>query len=266
MDIRRLYDEGIEGWDHAASGYITGYLIVVACCVCVGLLLAKGAQRFSETKHLVVLLGCNAGAFGFGGATHHMLDVYYNRGEAMGTAWGEDNSGWMFAWLLTSLAAPGAMALVALAFSIATCAKEARYSKIAFCIVYGFGTVIALAELVIFVTGNMGLSGTLSVVVSIFAGLIATGLSVVDIAKSGFMGWRVLFALGSVHYFLAFFFLAFLVPGSCTEVNYRDDCPFPYEFNQHALFHIIVIISIVCLFLAVSMKGMAGDSVDQCAG
>merc|ERR1719410_1191995 len=37
-------------------------------------------------------------SFLFGGLAHHALDIYYQRGEIPGFAWGDENSGWMYLW------------------------------------------------------------------------------------------------------------------------------------------------------------------------
>lgn len=66
---------------------------------------------------------------------------------------------------------------------------------------------------------------------------------------------------------MAFVFVSVLTPGSCRKVgDEREGCPFPEAFNHNAIFHVIIILSIVLLFLGVVAREETDHKDDLLTG
>jgi len=245
---RRLYDPGFEAWDHSASGYITDYMIAIECLVFAIHVLMKMKTR-TGAKHFIVYAILAAIAFGAKGLAHHMLDIYYQNGEVMHHEWGEANAGWMYPWLVTSLIPIAAAASAAEAFEFTLCG----HISCIYVMLYTIGSLVSLYEVWGLVNEQTGTSGMWTAFVSIAFGLVGLIFALLGMRQFGADRNRVLVGCGSFSWLLAFVFYKFLVPDVCRAVSEekREDCPFPPEFNDNAVFHVIIIVAVTCSYLAV---------------
>lgn len=245
MSLRRLYGAGFEGWDHSPAGYYTDYVISVECVI-LAVLVFMGKKEHSSAKNFMAFACLTAIAFGGGGVAHHMMDVYFHRGEAMHHKWGQPNSGWMYPWLLTGLSATAASAAAAVSFSFTSCGDKSW----AYVVLYVLGSLIALYEVKGLADENTASSGVIAGLVGMAFGFLALVFAAVGAFQSFQKG--VLFAgVGSLFWFFSMLFVSLLVPASCRTVgDDREGCPFPEAFNQNAVFHVIVMISVAFFYLA----------------
>lgn len=257
-----LYDPGFEDWDHLPAGYRTDYLIALVALVCAAVTLQRSSQAASAdpaVRPFLIFASMLALAFGGGGVTHHMLDVYFKKGETMGRTWNEANSGWMYPWLVTSLIGIASAATVLIAFS-RTSFAGGQYTNWVNMGAYGLGGLAMGYEVYLMVVGNIDMTGMVVSMVTLAFGLPSLVLVAVGVYQKGKEHGTIFVAGGEALWLFGFCFLIFLVPDACKKAgSYREGCPFPEAFNQNAIFHSIIIFSVL-LFFAATQQGSTKGS------
>jgi len=251
--IRKLYDPGFEYWGHSPAGYWTDYLIALVALICVEVTWQRSSQAAADPavrRPFVVFAFMVALAYGGGGVAHHMLDVYFKNYETMGRTWNEANSGWMYPWLLTSLTGIASAATVLIAFSCTSFAGG-QYTLWVNIGAYGLGGLIMGYEIYLMVDENIEMTGMAVSMVTLAFGLPSLVLVAVGVYQKGKEPGTIFVAGGEAFWLFGFCFLGFLVPDACKKVGSdREGCPFPEAFNQNAIFHIIILLSVLLFFAA----------------
>lgn len=231
--------------------------------ICLTVFWLKDCSR--SAKHFVAFAAI-AAVYMFGaGLEHHLLDIYFHRGEAMGTKWGDKNAGWMFAWLLVSFNALGKSALLAMAVSFTECGNVvSKVAIVSYVFAYGAVAVTVVLEVVILIGENTDFTGTIGTYMSIVALFTSLVVAAVEMFKTKADFKNGCFTAGMSLMLASYTFIAFMIPKPCREVV-RKDCLFPDDFNHNALFHVGIIFANLVLFAALATRSNHVQT-DGCAG
>lgn len=230
----RILSNFEDGWGHSVAGYVTDYVILVTCFVLLFVSSSKVGFQSNDGKQLFAYLLLTALAFGLGGVAHHMIDTYYASGDTMGKAWGDDNSNWMYAWLLAMVSSGlsgGALPSLAFSFSKAPSFMGA--------IAYGLGVLVAGYEFYIFVFTADGIltTGTYQGYYVMLGTFIALITFLVSCSLHCFTG-AVLLMSG--------FVVLVTAPAGCSKHGEeRVGCPYPANFNHNAVFHVFITLGVI---------------------
>lgn len=224
---RQLYDEGFAGYGHSVAGYATDYMITVTCAICISFMVLKGQVTTPCAVELLVLLALMGIASGTGGAAHHLMDTYFNRGEVMGRTWSSENSGWMYFWTLATIsssmvsASLGAFALV---FIRAVSKEESVTSSVRLAqVLYALGAMGGAYEAYLMLiqedTMTSGTTPAYLGVVGALVGIVAiyVGMTTKDSARNPLdspRGYKRLLA-GMLFMLGAILFVGFGIPEIC---------------------------------------------------
>eukprot|EP00435_Cladocopium_sp_Y103_P014086 s1720_g3.t1 len=219
-------------WDTSVAGWATDYVITLACVVCGAVaLLQRSAGKEAMFLTLLITTGFS---FGIGGVAHMLLFFVEESGEVCGSAFSEDNSGWMYPWLLSLI--PAAFSPAALA---SMAAREGRFGFgwIIVVTVFLLAIIITIVEVAIFFA-RLEVSGLVAGPWIVAASVLALVLFLVAGLRSGFSRAVVYGVLSATMYMLGA--LAFLLLGG--EL-------LPDAFNANAVFHVLVFLMVVFAFL-----------------
>eukprot|EP00929_Paragymnodinium_shiwhaense_P008279 TRINITY_DN112227_c0_g1_i1.p1 TRINITY_DN112227_c0_g1~~TRINITY_DN112227_c0_g1_i1.p1 ORF type:complete len:275 (-),score=29.14 TRINITY_DN112227_c0_g1_i1:547-1371(-) len=247
--LRLLYTEGFEGWDYFWAGILTDYLLVVVCMVMFQVTRSKDKGSASLRNTHLAFLMATAVTYGFGGAAHHVLNIYHSRGGVQGLEWGDENSSWMLPWIGATVASCFAAALLfALTFEVLS--LPVWTSIPGFLVAFH----IAVYEVyVLFCTEN----GTVdtSVVAGFFGSFAALACTLAHAVGLCTARSSIALLVGNVFQLLAFGVVMLVTPSSCREVGAaREGCPFPEQFNHNAVFHVLLIIATGIISVGVQQK------------
>lgn len=252
--LRLLYTQGFEGWDYSWAGILTDYLIVLTCATVFAFTGYRGKVSNRLRNLLFAFLISTGLTYGFGGAAHHLINIYFHSGTYMGRQWGDENSGWMIPWIIGVVAMGfAAAALFALTFEILSLPAWASLPALLAAVGIGIYEVYVL-----FGTDTGFDNSSYAVALfSTFASLVCTVAHAVGLCVK--RSNRALL-LGTFLQLLGFLLLL-VAPASCTKANAaREGCPFPKDFNQNALFHVALAIATYVISLGVWQMRADGQS------
>lgn len=213
------------------AGWASDYAITLACIVCGAVVLL---QRSASKEVLFLSLLITTGwSFGVGGIAHMMLFFVQESGEACGSAFSEENSGWMYAWLaslITAAFSPAALACMA--------ARDCRFDLgwIIEVIVILLAVIMTIVEVALFFS-RLEVSGLAVGMWFLACSIFALVLFLVGGLRSGFSQTVVYGILSATMYM--FGSLSFLLLGGTL----------PDAFNSIAVFHVLVFLMVVFAFL-----------------
>lgn len=259
---RLLYEDGFEGWDISMATVWTDYVILVVGLLCAGLVY-KGYKDTWQSLEAVsasfVLFSlCEGICYGFGGVSHHMLASYFQDGAVMSKSWGEGSWEWMITWVLAMVFGPLATAF---GFGMALSYAEVgvgciRFTKVLGCLVTAWEVAMCIV--------SIDKSGTIALFWSLFSAAVSLGVIFRNGAQVGGI-WLV--AAGWLSR-IAAYLLVLTVPPACkggetvaietdSGTLYRNvpgECMYSRDFNHNAIFHVLIALSLVFIFIGVDTK------------
>jgi len=262
---RQLHHEGFEDWGHTVAGYMTDYAVFAVCSASFGYMLARIKRPYDAVHKLfLVFLASQGVSFLCGGVAHHMLDLYASRGEVMGRAWSDSNSGWMFPWIYAVALSPiSSGTMVAMVFIFSKWPMWMASVSIA------VSAIPSCREIAFFISGELDSSGMASAVWAV----IASGLSLL-VLLVGIRGrpkkeayWSrdadvgAVPLLAGVSSVCTAWGLIHGVPASCSRVGEaREGCPFPVEFNHNAIFHTLLVSALLLICLGMRLRTLSSSA------
>eukprot|EP00929_Paragymnodinium_shiwhaense_P013512 TRINITY_DN121361_c0_g1_i1.p1 TRINITY_DN121361_c0_g1~~TRINITY_DN121361_c0_g1_i1.p1 ORF type:complete len:286 (-),score=16.83 TRINITY_DN121361_c0_g1_i1:581-1438(-) len=252
--LRQLFSEGFGEWDYYWGGIITDYVLGLVCVVLFALTLVSCRQKDKPppvTRNLqIALLGFTASTFvsyGIGGISHHILNGLHSQGEVMGQRWGDEHSEWMIPWAMGfvggSFSASFFLSIIFAAMSFS------RWIHVP-CLLLAFCVSVCEAYLLFGTDVGFDMSGYIAGLWGVVSAFISTTVLVVDQFTTKSAGALLLVA--ALAQLCTYVFRGVGVPASCTESGEaRAGCPYPMEFNQNAIFHVLLTIAALVTSLAV---------------
>jgi len=253
-------DPSFDGYDFSTAGWVTDYLIFMIGVVCGSVVLwlprkqnARIPSKIEVTFSLFSFV--TALTFLFGGIAHMMIGWHAASGVQLGKQWDTEHSGWMFFWLPAVFLMPIAAASN-LSFMFAACDLE----DWALAVAYAFGLCVGLAEGVLLsdepLLAYSGLPAALLFLISSSTITVMAGVKAMHNKEKGMGMWMVMAA--NILFFLGWVIVSFAPSGCRRYSETKRDCPYPNDFNQNAIFHVIIIVAVVTEFFGV--KGVADKS------
>jgi len=225
------------GLEHSYSSYVTDYLIFATGLCCFFWTSAKFAWGAGKTMGtLSVFLLMQSLAFGFGGAAHHMLDIYTRTGEAAGQSWSQARSLWMYFWFGSVLfSCMGSAATMALTFAFSAWPVW----TLVFAYIAGAG-VAAYEALVLgfwqsFLNGDSVCSSA-SLVFILFSTVVLAG----GVVQKGASNGQALHLFGTIVALIGWMLFTFVPKSS-----------FPTSLNRTSTFHLFIHMSMIFVSMAV---------------
>jgi len=257
------FHNSFDSFGFSSAGIVTDYAISLVSIICAGVAysLREKAQQKEDHEapggitvklYMTFCLFASAAAvtFFFGGLGHMLIAVYANGSGALGKQWGSANSQWMYAWVLAVFFMP-VTALANLAIMLAAYDK----GKLALAVAYALGLCIGAVEAVLMSSVSLltTYSGAPSAALFLLSGCICIVMACIKAIRErkekGVGMWVVM--VGNILICLGWLVVG-LAPAGCTKYSQAvRDCPYPNEFNQNAVFHIIIIAAVVTQFFGV---------------
>jgi len=253
-------DPSFDGYDFSTSGWVTDYLIFMVGVVCGSVVLwlprkqnARIPLNIEVTFSLFSFV--TALTFLFGGIAHMMIGWHAASGVQLGKQWDAEHSGWMYFWLPAVFLMPIAAA-ANLSFMFAARDLEDWVLAVA----YALGLCVGVAEVVFLSDESLlaysGLPAALLFLISSSTVTVMAGVKAMHNKKKRMGMWMVMAA--NILLFLAWVIVSFAPSGCRRYSETKRDCPYPNDFNQNAIFHVIIIVAVVTEFFGV--KGVADKS------
>lgn len=255
---RRLYGIGSWFWDTQPSTFLTSYLAMVTGLGC-GVLIhlqyrgerGSWAGLYAQSASMCMF---QALGFGFTGMTFNALSAYREDDTVIGTTLGEAHSSWTLAWFAAMCCLP-------------FCAASNLGSAIAFCgastwlpdslravqVAWGIAFLVALGEVYLFCTDQLESTSRAQVL----WGMVASGLACLLVPLNGLdkagAGW----IFGGVAMRTCGFLVWQFAPEGCRAAkDHRAGCPFPEEFNHHAISNCLIAFSVLPIYYGVIRKSV----------
>lgn len=220
-----------ELWDTSVAGWASDYAITLACIVAGAV---APLQRSASKEVLFLTLIITTGlSFGISGFAHMMLFFVQESGEVCGSAFSEENSGWMYAWLLGLI--PAAFSPAALA-SMAARGARFDFGWIIVVSVILLAVIVTIVEVALFFS-RLEVSGLVVGTWFVAASGFALVLFLVDGLRNSFSPAVVYGILSATMYMFGALSLLLLAGA------------LPDAFNANAVFHVLVFLMVVFAFL-----------------
>lgn len=220
-----------ELWDTSVAGWASDYAITLACIVAGAVaLLQRSASKEVLFLTLIITTGLS---FGISGFAHMMLFFVQESGEVCGSAFSEENSGWMYAWLLGLI--PAAFSPAALA-SMAARGARFDFGWIIVVSVILLAVIVTIVEVALFFS-RLEVSGLVVGTWFVAASGFALVLFLVDGLRNSFSPAVVYGILSATMYMFGALSLLLLAGA------------LPDAFNANAVFHVLVFLMVVFAFL-----------------
>lgn len=259
-DYIKQYHEnpiGYEGWDHRAFSWVSSLIVAavsLVLCIFSFCKSTSGAQGLRSFTGSMFWSGLTLGI------AMKLLDDIYDNGGVIGTNWQGTESLYMYFWaaamVSTSLAMAGMIhtAVVPVASGAQQCNEAV--GGILTAIAYLAGLAIAIYDVYTFrAEGKINDAQRALVLWGFAASVISIVVNILCFFGLGGEGCchlqRILMMVGNVAMGLGFVLIAFS-PEECRKNGEaREGCPWPEEFNQNQMFHILQFVAVVFISLSV---------------
>eukprot|EP00429_Kryptoperidinium_foliaceum_P088684 CAMPEP_0176187858 /NCGR_PEP_ID=MMETSP0121_2-20121125/2616_1 /TAXON_ID=160619 /ORGANISM="Kryptoperidinium foliaceum, Strain CCMP 1326" /LENGTH=271 /DNA_ID=CAMNT_0017526415 /DNA_START=17 /DNA_END=832 /DNA_ORIENTATION=+ len=251
-------------WDTNASTYVSAYMVMVVGVLCAALAWKaygrKGADLFSLEVHFSLFSLLEGLAFGFAGIAQQTIAHDHWQGILISRRPFAPHSEWLAAWALAMVAAPLASGclLGALCAHARAASAWTRWAAI-------LSVLVALVDLYLCAV-SVDLAGRAAMAWGLAASLLALALS----APGGREATAMI--VGCSVRAGAYLVLVFAPPGCWSSGN---DCPFPAEFSQLAVFNSLSVVAIAFIYAGTAEKmraaqpylpALSGDGPRRCCG
>jgi len=227
--------------DTSQSEWVTDLVLAIVCIVLLlGTLTAKG--RASPMGECLLLLLFTFLAYACAGASRSKMYMYAQKGLVMGLNLGDPNSEWMIPWIGKVIFLPFSFAAIV---SVANaCVHLPAFSA---WMVYGLAMVLGIYETYsIVVNDNTKETGKFDRSFGMVTSGVSVFLVVLGFCIKGCQGCTGRFCvLIGCALMLMGLSISDMMPGSCRETGVnRIGCPFPENFDQNAVKHVLVAFAI----------------------
>ncbi|CAK0829496.1 unnamed protein product [Prorocentrum cordatum] len=259
LSVEDSVSVGSEGecvFGFSVAGYVTDFIISCTSVACALVVICKQRSLDKYSPGVLVIRAFSASAMFYGvaflsgGLAHMWIGIYHSQGEMEAFTMGAENSGWIWTWLVAVTTTPSIYTCglgMVLPYSMRAVWKPAL-ALVAF-------VVAAVEAYLVFNTELLKLwSGAPNLLVSLLASLIISIWACCR-ACGGEIGMPAIAAgSGTI---LAAWLQQLFVPAGCRDqcaADFDTLCPYPKDFNQNAVFHVILLVGIIVQFVGVMQR------------
>ena len=222
-----------ELWGTTITGWSTDFVILLTCVVCGVMDVSQRPGSNYQVLFLVLVITTGL-SFGSGGIAHMLLFLVEESGNLCGSSMTEENSTWMYAWLLSVVVSPFSPAALV---SLAAIHGKMGLAWALVMIVFLSAAAISVLEVAVFFS-QLEVSGQLVGYWITVISLLTTVLFLLDGLTSGFSKTIVYGILAAVMNIL----------GIASKLLL--DGVLPGAFNANTLFHVFITLMVVFAFLS----------------